>query len=108
MKHPYRFWPLAILLGLTLTSCEDDPVLVEKREKQRAEIIKLKGELALIDERIKNMPPDVSEELAAAKKLAAKNTAEVENLETEVAALEARRRSMQDEFDAYRIRYQAQ
>ena len=81
--------------------------MVEKREKQRTEIIKLKGELALIDERIKIMPADVSEELIVAKQVAAKNAAEVEELETEVAALETQKRSLQDEFDTYRIRYQA-
>lgn len=107
MKHPYRPWPLAVLLAVALTSCGDDPVMVEKREKQRAEIIKLKGELALIDERLKSMPPDVSEELETAKQEAAKNAVEVEKLETEVAALEAKKRSVQEEFDAYRIRYQS-
>jgi hypothetical protein len=107
MKHPYRPWSLAILLVLALTSCGDDPVMVEKREKQRAEIIKLKGELALIDERIKIMPPDVSEELTVAKQVAAKNAAEVAELETEVAALEAKKRAVQEEFDTYRIHYQA-
>ncbi len=107
MNYFYRSWPPAILLALTLTSCGDDPVMVEKREKQRTEIIKLKGELALIEERIKVMPPDVSEELAIAKQVAAKNAAEVTELETEVASLETRKRSLQDQFDAYRIRYQA-
>jgi hypothetical protein len=107
MKQAYRYLPLAVLLGLTFTSCGEDPVLVEKREKQRAEIIRLKGELALIDERIKSMPPDVSEELDAAKLVAAQNAAEVEELETEVASLEAKRRAVQDEYDSYRIRYQA-
>ncbi len=106
MTNFYQPWPLAILFALALTSCGDDPVMVEKREKQRTEIIKLKGELALIDERIKVMPPDVTEELTIAKQVAAKNAAEVAELETEIAALEARKRAVQDEFDAYRIRYQ--
>ncbi len=106
MKHPYRSWPLALLLVLTLSSCSDDPEMVEKREKQRAEIIQLKGQLALLDERIKSMPPDVTEELAAAKLEAAKNVAEVDELEIEVAALEAKKRAVQAEYDAYRIRYQ--
>lgn len=107
MKTLYRPWPLAALLVLAITSCDDDPALIEKREKQRAEVIKLKGEIALIEERIKSMPADVSEELTAAKQVAAENAAEVEKLETEVAALEAKRRSLQDDFDTYRIRYQA-
>lgn len=107
MKHLLRSWPTAILLALALASCKDDPALVEKRDKQRAEVIKLKRELVTLEERVKNMPPDVSEDLAAAKEVEAKNNAEVKALETEVAALEAKRRSLQEEFDAYRIRYQA-
>ncbi len=98
---------MAVLLALIFTSCGEDPVLVEKREKQRAEIIRLKGELALLDERLKSMPADVSDELDEAKKTAAETSAQVAALETEVASLEAKKRSTQEEFDSYRVRYQA-
>ncbi len=97
---------LAILLSLSVTSCGDDPKLVEKREKQKAEIARLKGDLALVDEKLKNLPPDVSSELAEAKQLSAKQSAEVTALEAEVTALEARKRSLQDEFTAYQAKYQ--
>lgn len=98
---------LAVLAALSFASCSDDPKLVEKREKQKAEISQLKGELALIDEKLKNLPPDVSGDLATARDLAAKQSAEVAALETEVAALEARKRALQGEFDAYQVKYQA-
>lgn len=106
MKLFFRPCSLAVLFVLSCASCGDDPKLVEKREQQKAEITRLKGELALIDEKLKNLPPDVSADLAEAKTLSGKQTAEVAGLETEIAGLEARKRSLQDEFDAYRAKYQ--
>ncbi len=100
-----RLMPAAILAALLCCSC-DDPKLVEQREKQKAEISRLKGELALIDEKLKSMPPDVANDLAETKKAADKQAAEVTALESEVAALEARKKSLQAEFDAYRLKYQ--
>lgn len=97
---------LIVLLSVCCASCSDDPKLVEKREKQKAEISRLKGELALIDEKLKNLPPDVSGQLDEAKKLSEKQTAEVAALETEVADLEARKRSLQGEFEDYQAKYQ--
>ena len=101
-----RSCSLALLLVLACTSCSDDPKLVEKREKQKAEISRLRGELALIEEKLKSLPPDVSADLAEAKQLAAKQSAEVTGLEAEVAALEAKKRSLQGEFEAYQAKYQ--
>ncbi|MES2440399.1 MAG: hypothetical protein V4584_15120 [Verrucomicrobiota bacterium] len=97
---------LIVLLSVCCASCSDDPKLVEKREKQKAEISRLKGELALIDEKLKNLPPDVSGQLDEAKKLSEKQTAEVAALETEVADLEAKKRSLQGEFEDYQAKYQ--
>lgn len=98
---------VVLLFILSCASCGDDPKLVEKRDKQKAEIAKLKGELALIDEKLKSLPPDVSSQLEETRKLAEKQSAEVAELETEVAALEARKRSLQGEFEAYQAKYQA-
>lgn len=106
MTSPLHPSFLAVLLAITCTSCGDDPQLVEKREKQKSEITRLKGELALIDEKLKNLPPDVSSELTEAKQLSVKQTAEVESLETEVAALEAKKRSLESEYEAYQAKYQ--
>jgi predicted nucleic acid-binding Zn-ribbon protein len=94
------FWVLA------LVSCGDDPKMVEKREQQKSEITRLKGEIALIEEKLKSLPPDVSSELAEAKLVSAKQSAEVAGLESEVADLESRKRALQGEFDAYRVKYQ--
>lgn len=106
MYHLLRTCLIPISIALACVSCGDDPVLVEKRDKQKVEIARLKGEIALIEEKLKNLPPDVSEELENAKKQAAEQTSEIATLETEVAALEARKRTLQNEFDSYRSKYQ--
>lgn len=106
MKFPYLPISLGILLAVFSSSCSDDPKLVEKREKQKAEIIELKGEIAFIDEKLKNMPPDVSDELAEAKKVAETQSAEVVMLESELATLEAKKSTMQGDYEAYRAKYQ--
>lgn len=104
-----RFFPLSYLLSVLIAfasiSCGDDPELVEKREQQKAEISRLRGELALIEEKLKNLPPDVSAELPEAKRLVTTQTAEIAALETEIATLETRKKSLQSEFDAYQAKY---
>jgi hypothetical protein len=101
-----RCCSLLVVVSLSLTACGDDPALVEKREKQKAEITRLKGELAFIDEKLKSLPPDVSTDLADAQQLSEKQAAEVAEMEKEVAGLESRKRSLQAEFDAYQAKYQ--
>lgn len=100
-----RSFHLLLAVPIMLSSCGDDPKLVEKKEKQRAEIVRLKGELAYIEEKLKSLPPDVSEELEEARKVSQKQSAEVEGLEKEVAKLESRKQSLQQEFDAYKLKY---
>lgn len=108
MTRFFRNFTMLLFCSMAFSACGDDPVLVEKREKQKAEIVRLKGEFALIEEKLKNLPPDVSAELAETKTLSAKQTAEVEKLEAEVAGLEARKRTLRDEFEAYQRKYQIQ
>ena len=105
MMPVYRSWPLAVLLSLAFVSCGDDPKLVEKRAKQRAEIADLKGELELLDERLKQLPPDVTDELSEARKASEEQSAEVAKLEAEVDALEKEKLTLQAEFDAYQAKY---
>jgi hypothetical protein len=106
MNSLIRAGSLAILCSLFAVSCGDDPALVEKREKQKAQIVALRGELALVEEKLKNLPPDVSSELAAAKTVSVKQNAELEKLEAEVAVLEERKRTLQSEFESYQRKYQ--
>lgn len=105
MKSQRLLYSLTIAFALFSQSCGDDPALVEKREKQKAEIARLRGELAMIDEKLKNLPPDVSTELAGAELLHEKHTAELASLESEITTLEARKRSLTAEYDAYKIKY---
>ena len=96
-----------MLLAVLAVSCREDPAMVEKREKQKAEIARLKGDLLLVEERLKNLPPDVSSDLADAKQLASKQNNEIASLESEVSTLESRKRALQGEFDSYKVKYQA-
>ena len=106
MKHPLPIHYFAAFAALACWSCGDAPELVAKREKQKAEIARLNGELALIEEKIKNMPPDVSGELEAARKKADEQTAQIQSMENEIKELQARKRTLQGEFDSYRAKYQ--
>lgn len=95
------------MLALALASCGgDDPELVEKLEKQKAEVTRLRGELALIEEKLKYVPEDVSGELAKAEDQAEEQAGEIGRLEDEIASLQERKSSLQEEFDAYRQKYQ--
>ena len=106
MTLPNRSGAFTILFVVLCTSCSDDPKLVEQREKQKVEIARLKGELALVNEKLKNLPPDVADQLVEAKKLSEKQSAEVATLESEVVALESKKRSLKTEFEAYQAKYQ--
>jgi len=106
MRHFSCLLPLPLLIALFCTSCGDDPKLVEKREKQKAEIVRLRGELALIEAKLTSLPPDVSVQLEETRKLAGRQAEEVAALEAEVAGLESRKRELQGEFDAYKAKYQ--
>ena len=106
MKYTTLFQIASFGLIFACTSCGDDPALVAKREKQKTEIAHLNGELALIQEKLKNMRPDVSEELEEAKELGDQKAAEIAQLEGELGDLMERKRALQTEFDAYRAKYQ--
>jgi chromosome segregation ATPase len=106
MRLTSCFHAFAACSVLALGSCGDDPKMVEKRELQQSEITRLKGEIALIEEKLKSLPPDMSSELAEAKQVFTKQSAEAARLESEVADLDARKRALQNEFDTYRLKYQ--
>jgi septal ring factor EnvC (AmiA/AmiB activator) len=106
MKTPPFALTLPALVAMLCCSCGDDPKMVEKRNQQQAEITRLKGEIALIEEKLKSMPPDVGEDLEAARKRTTEQTATLADMEKEIAGLEARKRAIQTEFDSYRAKYQ--
>ena len=98
---------IPVVFALFATSCKEDPQLVAKREQQKTEIVRLTGELALLEEKLKSLPEDVSPQLAKAEDLLKEQTEELTKLEAETAELEAKRSALQKEFDAYRAKYPA-
>lgn len=96
--------PIAILLSVLCVSCED-PALVKKHGEQQAEIAKLRGELALVQERLKNIPQDRSGDLEKATMEAKKLVEEQSRLADDVAKLQAEEKALQEKYEAYRRKY---
>lgn len=96
---------LLLTILFSLNSCGDDPALVKKREEQKTEIARLEGEIAILDEKLKALPPDRSNELADARKKAEIQTKDIENLEQEIADLETKKRTLEAEIEAYKEKY---
>lgn len=94
------------LCALLLSSCGDDPELVARKEQQKTEIASLRGEIALLEEKLRDLPEDVSDQLDSARKKEASQNAEIARLEEEIKNLQKRKRELGKEFDVYRARYQ--
>jgi septal ring factor EnvC (AmiA/AmiB activator) len=102
--RPFLFLTVAAI-SLSGVSCGEDPALVRKRDEQRAEITKLESELALLKEKLKDLPEDRSKELAAAKAKAAAQAEDLARLETEIAAMEKEKSELEKKFSDYRSKY---
>lgn len=106
MRPHAHFILFSVFTSILCLSCkQEDPQLVAKREQQQREIVRLKGELAQLEEQLQSLPPDVTAELEAATKQVEQNAAAIASLETEAADLEQRNRVLQQEFDAYRAKF---
>lgn len=92
-------------LCLLSVSCGDDPELVRQREAQKVEISKLEGELAILDEKLEQIPPDRSEEVARLKADAETNRAQIAEVEAEIEALERKKADIEKQHEAYRRKY---
>jgi cell division protein FtsB len=95
---------LACLL-LAVCSCKENPELVRQRDEQRTEIKRLEGELALIEEKLKDIPPDRTKELLLAKAEADSQASQIEGLEKDLAALDAKKKELEARFADYRRKY---
>jgi len=106
MKHPY-LQLVPVLAVVLLASCRGgkDPQLLKKNADQQTEIARLRGDIASLDEQLKNLPEDRSAALAEARKTAEAQTAEVAKLQGEVAKLQARKVQLAKEFDEYKRKY---
>lgn len=91
--------------ALFLASCGDDPELLKKREEQRAEIGRLHGELAVLQEKLGDIPPDRGEELEDLKRSIEVSRTKAEALEDEIARLEKEKDEVESELNAYRRKY---
>ena len=94
-----------LLTALLCASCKEDPKLVEERSKQKVEIARLKGDLDMITEKVRNLPPDMSADLEKARKTEEEQAAEEKKLEDEVSKVMAQKRTLQAEFDAWRAKH---
>lgn len=92
-------------LCMFVISCNEDPELVRKHGEQEAEIAKLKGEITLMEERLKYLPPDQSSELAAAEQETRKLEAEQKQLADEVTRLEEEKDELKQQYEDYRRKY---
>ncbi len=106
MKHRIPLSIAAALLALTATACnKQDPKLLEKRLQQEVEIKELNGELALLTEKIKNLPEDVSGQVKAAEEDLEEKNGEVARLEKEIDALTKEKEKLESELDEYKNKY---
>ncbi len=105
LSHSIGQKVLIVAVFFLVVGCKDDPELVKKREQQKIEIERLKGEIAIKEEMIQSMPIDKSHELAQAKAKAELQTSEVEKLENEVADLQKQKRTLDDEVENYKKKY---
>lgn len=93
------------MVFLACASCKDDSELVAKRDRQRTEIARLQGEVALAQERLKNMPEDKGEELKMAEKQLNELALEANRLDSEVSELQERKADLEKEFARYKEKY---
>jgi septal ring factor EnvC (AmiA/AmiB activator) len=92
-------------LPLVLSACRENPELVRKREEQRAEIKRLEGEIALMEEKLKNIPETREEDLAKARQELEAQNQESTRLEQDISGLESRKRQLEKEFTDYKVKY---
>jgi chromosome segregation ATPase len=95
----------AFALSLALAACSDDPELVRQREQQKVEISKLEGELAFLEEKLEQVPPDRSAEVEQLKQDAEANRGQVADLEAEIESLERKKEEIVKQHEAYRRKY---
>ena len=101
----FRQLLVPIVTASLLCSCGEDAELVRKHGAQEAEVAKLRGELALLEERLKNIPEDHSAQLKEAQEKQVKLEAELEGLNNEIGALEEKRKKLLEDYANYQQRY---
>lgn len=95
----------ALAAVMAMVSACDSKEALKKRDDQALELTKLKAELAIIEEQIKDVPEDRTKELAAIEEETKAQEAEITKLEGEIKDLETRKATVQKEFDDYKKKY---
>lgn len=94
---------------IVLSSCggeDEDPVLVEKYEKQKAEITALETELSTVRKKIEEMEiPDPSSDLRELKAEITKSTKERRDLEFQIKELEKKKVEAAESLAKYKEKY---
>lgn len=102
--------PIASQLALLVTSaclliaCGDKE-LEAKRDRLALEIKRLEAELAVARSQLDEPLPDHTQDLAVAREELANAKADIVQLEQDVADLAARKKDLEQQFDAYRRKY---
>jgi septal ring factor EnvC (AmiA/AmiB activator) len=91
-------------IAVALPSCES-PELARKRDKQALEITRLRNELALTEEKLKDIPEDRSSELLEIEATAKAQQEEIDQLEAEIAELEVKKKAIEKELADYKSKY---
>ncbi|MGJ8632386.1 MAG: hypothetical protein ACSHX7_00545 [Luteolibacter sp.] len=87
-----------------LVSC-DDPELIKERGEQEKEIARLKGQITLAEEKLRDMPSDQSGELKQITAETNRLEAERRELADEITKIKAEEAALQKKFDAYKKKY---
>ncbi len=93
------------LLCLSFSSCHDDPALVLKRDQQKAELVRLDGDLKILQEKINQIPPDRSSEISKLKLQSEEQQGQISTLEQEIERLQKQKADVEKQHEAYRHKY---
>lgn len=94
-----------VLIAAVLCSCGDDPEKVNKRKLQDAQIADLNAQIESLQLKLQNAPPDKSAELNKALAEQKKLEEEIADFEKQIADLDARKRDLAQDLEAYKKKY---
>lgn len=105
MKRFPRVHLAAFAAALGCVSCEPDPALVEKDAQQQLEISRLKDQLSELEKQIEDQTGTETNDFDQATQQSKALATELENLKQEISDLNARKQTLQNEFDSFRAKH---
>lgn len=88
-----------------VASCKDDSELIAKSEKQKEEITRLRHEITLVETRLRNIPEDKSDDVAAAEAKLKQLTFETNKVDSEITELQREKDSLDQELAEFKKKY---